>query len=163
MYTYGTLLTLILMSLIGIAITVYLYRTDARDVITKTMAESLKNYKRGEHEGVTLTWDKIQKEFECCGVNNFTDWEGTPAFNETNDVPDFCCKTIKLHCGKGASDTDKIYKTGCFVKFESFVVDNVATVGGVGVGVIILLFLGICVSCHVARRLASKRSHGRLL
>merc|ERR1711936_1088151 len=95
------------MSLIGIAITVYIYRTDARDVITKTMAESLENYKRGEHEGVTLTWDKIQKEFECCGVNNSTDWEGTPAFNETNDVPDFCCKNITMGCGKGASDRKK--------------------------------------------------------
>jgi len=209
MYTYGTMLTLILVSLIGVASAVYVYRTDARDLITKTMTESLKNYKREEHEGnqeeselthvdesavsgfggdydyddeyydysedeeeekeeekvqcsSLLTWDNIQKEFECCGVNNFTDWEGTPAFNETNDVPDSCCKNITLGCGKGASDTNKIYKTGCFIKFEGFVVDNVATVGGVGVGVIILLLLGICVSCYVARGLGSKRSHGRL-
>jgi len=69
---------------------------------------------------------------------------------------------ITLGCGKGASDTNKIYKTGYFVKFEDFVVDNVATVGGVGIGVIILLFMGICVSCYVARGLASKRYHGRL-
>jgi len=162
MYTYGTMLTLILISLIGVATAVYVYRTDARDLITKTMTESLKNYKREEHEGVTLTWDNIQREFECCGVNNFTDWEETPAFNETNDVPDFCCKKITLDCGKGASDTNKIYKTGCFVKFEGFIVDNVAIVGGVGIGVIILLFLGICVSYYVAKGMASKRSHGRL-
>jgi len=156
------MLTLILISLIGVASAVYVYRTDARELITKTMTESLKNYNRDEHEGVTLPWDNIQKEYECCGVNNFTDWEGTPAFNETNDVPDFCCKTITLGCGKGASDTDKIYKTGCFVKFEGFVVDNVAIVGGIGVGFIILLFFGICVSCYVARGLTSKTSHGRL-
>jgi CD63 antigen len=126
------------------------------------MTESLENFNREEHKGVTLTWDNIQKEFECCGVNNFTDWEGTPAFNETNDVPDSCCKNITLGCGKGASDTEKIYNTGCFVKFEGFIVDNVATVGGVGIGVVILLFLGICVSCYIARGLNSKRSHGRL-
>jgi len=162
MYTYGTMLTLILLSLTGVAITVYVYRNDARDLITKTMTESLKNYKREEHEGVTLTWDNIQKEFNCCGVNNFTDWEGTLAFNETNDVPDFCCKNITKDCGKGASDTDKIYKTGCFIKFEGFVVDNVSIVVGVGFGVTILLILGIYVACHVARGLDSKRSHGRL-
>jgi len=159
MYTYGTMLTLILLSLIGVAITVYVFRGDAREVITTTMDKSLDNYQQPQHDGVTETWNIMQSDFGCCGVSNYTDWKGTPAFDQTNDVPDTCCKVFTEGCGKGAATgTDKIYKTGCFVKFEQFVVDNAATAAGVGVGVIVLLFLGICVSCCVARGLASKNS-----
>merc|ERR1712080_434745 len=143
MYTYGTMLTLILLSLIGVAISVYVLRSDVRDAITKEMAKSLKNYNEPEHRGVTETWDFMQKNFKCCGVNNYTDWEGTPAFTNTGNVPDTCCKKNTEGCGKGASiSTDKIYTTGCFVKFENFIIDNAAATTGVGVGIIFLLFFG---------------------
>jgi len=160
MYTYGTMLTLILLSLIGVAITVYVFRGDAREVITTTMEKSLKNYQQPEHDGVTETWNIMQSDFGCCGVNSYTDWKNTTAFAKTNDVPDTCCKVFTEGCGKGgATGTDKIHTTGCFVKFEQFIVGNAATAAGVGVGVIVLLFLGICVSCCVARGLASKNSY----
>ena len=51
----------------------------------------------------------------------------------SDDVPDTCCKVFTEGCGKGgATGTDKIHTTGCFVKFEQFVVDNAATAAGVG-------------------------------
>jgi len=160
MYTYGTMLALILLSLIGVAITVYVFRSDAREVIVKTMNTSLQNYGEDEHKGVTETWDIMQNDFKCCGVNNYTDWAGTPAFTDSGDVPDTCCKTVTTDCGKGASASlDKIYQTGCFVKFENYIAGNAGAAAGVGVGVIVLLFMGVCVSCCVARGLASKNSY----
>jgi len=163
MYTYGTMLTLILLSLIGVAITVFVFRGDARKVITNTMTDSLKNYEESGHNGVTETWNIMQSDFKCCGVNNSTDWATTPKFEDTDDVPDTCCKVFKDGCGKGkATSKEDINSTGCFVKFEDFISSNATTAIGVGVGVIILLFLGICVSCCVARGLASKNSHERL-
>jgi len=159
MYTYGTMLALIMLSLIGVAIVVYVFRGDAREVITKTMVESLKNYGDDDHKGVTETWDIMQSDFKCCGVDNYTDWEGKPHFT-TGDVPDTCCKVPTNGCGKGAAESlDKIYTTGCFVMFENYIVDNAAAAAGVGVGVIVLLFMGVCVSCCVARGLASKNSY----
>jgi CD63 antigen len=159
MYTYGTMLTLILLSLIGVAITVFVFRGDARKVITNTMTDSLKNYGESGHNGVTETWNIMQSDFQCCGVNNSTDWATTPKFQDTDDVPDTCCKVFKDGCGKGkATSKEDINSTGCFVKFENFISSNATTAIGVGVGVIVLLFLGICVSCCVARGLASKNS-----
>jgi len=160
MYTYGTMLALILLSLIGVAITVYVFRGDAREVITKAMKDSLKNYKKEDHKGVTETWDIMQSDFKCCGVDSYADWKGTPAFNATEDVPDTCCIEFTENCGKGAAtSTDKIHTTGCFVTFEEFILSNSAAAAGVGVGVVVLLFMGICVSCCVARGLASKNSY----
>jgi len=156
MYTYATMLALILLSLIGVAITVYVFKNDARQVITDTMKSSLKNYGTEGHDGVTETWNIMQNDFKCCGVSNYTDWEDAPAVTQ-GDVPDSCCKAFGDGCGKGAG-SEKIWKQGCFDKFEGFIVDNAYAAGGVGIGVIVILFLGICVSCCVARGLASKNS-----
>jgi len=164
MYIYGTMLTLIFLSLIGVAITVFVFRDDARKVITNTMTDSLKNYGQPGYKGVTETWNIMQSDFKCCGVNNSTDWATTPKFEDTDDVPDTCCKVFKDGCGKGkATSKEDINLTGCFVKFEDFISSNATTSIGVGVGVIVLLFMGICVSCCVARGLASKNSHERLI
>jgi len=156
MYTYGTMLALILLSLIGVAITVYVFKADAKEVITKKMKESMTNYD-DQHQGVKETWDIMQADFKCCGVMNSSDWTDKLG---GSDVPDSCCITSTDGCGKGAmGDASKIHTTGCFIEFETFVINNAGGAAGVGVGVIVLLFLGICVSCCIGRNLAKENSY----
>jgi CD63 antigen len=158
MYTYGTMLALILLSLIGVAITVYVFRNDAKTVIEDAMKKSLDKYDDA-HAGVKSTWDIMQSDFQCCGVSNSTDWTGRGSLS-TRDVPDSCCKTATDGCGKGAmTDSTKIYTTGCFSGFETYIAKNAGAAAGVGIGVIVLLFLGICVSCCVGRGLAKDRQY----
>ena len=82
------------------------------------------------------------------------------SFLSISDVPDSCCKADQFieGCGKGASP-DKIYVTGCLTSFETFITSNAVASIGVGVGVIVLLFLGVCVSCCVAKGMAEKHSY----
>ena len=47
------------------------------------MNTSLNNYGEDAHQGVTETWDIMQNDFKCCGVNNYTDWKESIA----DDVP----------------------------------------------------------------------------
>jgi CD63 antigen len=158
MYTYGTMLALILLSLIGVAITVYVFRNDAKTVIEDAMKKSLDQYD-DDHDGVKKTWDIMQSDFKCCGVSNSSDWIGKGSLGD-KDVPDTCCKTNTPGCGKGAmNDSTKIYTTGCFTGFEEYIADNAGAAAGVGVGVIVLLFLGICVSCCVGKGLAKERQY----
>jgi len=161
MYTYGTMLALILLSLIGVAITVYVFRNDAKTVIEDAMKKSLDQYEDPAHDGVKQTWDIMQSDFECCGVNNSTDWSGKGSLS-AGDVPDSCCKqeTATDGCGKGAmGDSTKIYTNGCFTQFEEYIAKNAGAAAGVGVGVIVLLFLGICVACCVGKGLAKERQY----
>jgi len=157
MYTYGTMLALILLSLIGVAITVYIFKDDARELISKNMKEGMQSYNKTGSAGVTQTWDIMQSDFKCCGVNNYTEWFAVPMF-ANNDVPDTCCKVNSNGCGKGASK-DKIYEIGCLSAFEKFITGNAAASIGVGVGVIVLLFLGVCVSCCVAKGMAERHQY----
>lgn len=157
MYTYGTMLALILLSLIGVAVTVYIFKDDARELISKNMKDGMQSYNKSGSAGVTQTWDIMQSDFKCCGVNNYTEWFNVPLFTN-KDVPDSCCKDFLDGCGKGAS-TDKIYTIGCLSAFEGFITGNAAASIGVGVGVIVLLFLGVCVSCCVAKGMAERHSY----
>ena len=62
----------------------------------------------------TGTWDRIQQENECCGVEGRLDWKESPGVAQDN-VPDSCCESRTAECGYGVRvGGTGIYKTGCF-------------------------------------------------
>ena len=81
---------IILLSQIGGAIAIYVLKGDAREVITTKMKEGMQHYDEEGYQGVTDSWNQIQNELKCCGVNNYTDWKNTN-FSQGTDVPDDCC------------------------------------------------------------------------
>merc|ERR1712111_251632 len=116
MYTYGTLMALILISLIGVAITIVVFKDDVRNLVEKKMKEGMQKYDASESGGVTETWNIMQHDSKCCGVEGFKDWENTP-FSQGSNVPDSCCIQNTSGCGKGAiQNPDNIYQEGCFAK-----------------------------------------------
>ena len=88
------------------------------------MKTAMQNYGENDkqHDGVKQTWDIVQSDFKCCGVEKYSDWFDTPYGKDVNGVPDSCCKVETAGCGKnieGSSDIqDKINTNGCFSQFE---------------------------------------------
>ncbi|KAG8131253.1 hypothetical protein E2320_017834 [Naja naja] len=61
--------------------------------------------------------DYLQKELQCCGVQNYTDWTGTKWFNTTGNhtFPRSCCKqgpTLK-NCTGQPSEKHLLNTQGC--------------------------------------------------
>ena len=78
---------------VAAGIATFVLKGDMKTEITKNMEKSLKNYGSEGHDGVTQTWDLVQKEFKCCGVEDWTDWKEV-----TGDaVPDSCCIVRYCH------------------------------------------------------------------
>ena len=101
MFTFATLLALVVIAEVGAAIAVYVFRGEVNTIVTNKMNEGLNNYEQGEqYKGVTDTWNAVQSDFHCCGVSNYSNWKGTPFGNKDNGVPDTCCKTAEKGCGK---------------------------------------------------------------
>lgn len=155
MFTFGSLLSIVVIIEIGCAITIYLFRTEAHTIIAGKMTEGLINYDNGEEfKGVTDTWNAVQSDFVCCGVSNYTNWAETPYGQKTHGAPDSCCKHSEPDCGlgifNGSKTIEEINQDGCFSKLEQFVVDNVAIVLGVGAGIAVLQIIGVLVSCMLA-------------
>jgi len=160
MYTYGTLMALILISLIGVAITIVVFKDDVKTLVEEKMKEGMQKYDASESGGVTETWNIIQHESKCCGVEGFKDWENTPFYQKSNGVPDSCCVQESKDCGKGAiQNPDNIYQEGCFAKFENTIVGNVAWAIGIGVAVAVLILIGICIACCQARTMKERMSY----
>merc|ERR1711971_536125 len=130
-YTYAFFLAVILVAQIGAGIAAYMLKSDLNVEVVKNMNMGMKNYGMGEqYEGVTHTWDIVQNQLHCCGVESPADW--TRERNDTfpdNQVPDSCCVGGQAaDCGKNP-DVEK-FKDGCYSLFKAKFIDNIAIVGG---------------------------------
>ena len=154
MWTFVTLMALILVAEIGIAVSVVIYKEKAYDLVQDAMKIGLNAYKVEGKESVTAGWDEIQKQFECCGVNNSTDWTSSNEFNNTENVPSSCCIIKASNCGvnKNKSPFTGLYQQGCFEKFENFVEGNALLVGGAGIVVICIQLIIVITGCCLAKK-----------
>ncbi|MGH0149183.1 UNVERIFIED_CONTAM: hypothetical protein FKN15_032703 [Acipenser sinensis] len=101
--------------------------------------------------------DYIQKEFKCCGYNNYTDWSWNLYFNCSQEnpsrercaVPYSCCTpvpgevVINTMCGFGVQNlnyleaTKSIYPLGCADKTASWIESHLLLVGALALGLVL--------------------------
>jgi len=153
-YTYAFFLAVILVAQIGAGIAAFMLKDDLNTEVVKNMNMGMKNYGMGEqYDGVTHTWDIVQNQLHCCGVESPADW--TRERNDTfpdNQVPDSCCVGGQAaDCGKNP-DVEK-FKDGCYSLFKAKFIDNIAIVGGVALGVAGIELAIVLFSCCLGKRM----------
>merc|ERR1712059_74987 len=149
-YVNTPIFILILVAQIGAAIAAFVLKGDVETAINKNMNNGMMNYGKPEFEGVTTTWDIVQKEYKCCGVNNSTDWAKQDAF-QPDQAPDSCCQSGQVEgCGKDGAHT--FFPDGCFAKFKGDFVDNLGIVGGVALGIAVGEILAVIFACYLGKR-----------
>ena len=152
---FGCIMAIVVIAEFGIAIAILICKVDAEEAISKEMRSSLNKYGNGTDEDVTSSWDQIQQDLKCCGVDTYMDWKYT-TFNQngtTNNSPDSCCKTVGTDCGKNAlTSNETIYVKGCFKTFEDSIEDNAYIVGGTGAGLGVLQILVLIGSFILAKK-----------
>lgn len=120
----------------------FVLRNDIEGDVKTTLLDAEKNYNKTGHGGVTKAWNKLQDEFDCCGVENKTEWEAY-----TGDKPPAsCCPSTVADC-----TYDQAYNKGCRNAFEDWLKAKVAIVGGVGIGLAFIQIVGILFACCLAR------------
>ena len=113
--------------------------------------DGIKNYGAVGFEGVTTTWDLVQNEFSCCGVQNYGDWKNVNQFAD-GGVPDSCCYYYES-CGKGPVDTTKIFTLGCFSLFSDEFKSNFTIIGAIALGIAVGEMIAIVFACCLGRRI----------
>lgn len=154
-YTYSVILVIILIAQVAAAIAAFVLKGDLRREISVNMEKGLMNYGIAEHGGVTTTWDLVQKNLECCGVENYKDWKNVTAFID-GTVPDSCCTGGQVeNCGKAQAPVDPttIFTEGCYNKFSGEFVSNLNIVGGVAAGVALGEMIAIAFACCLGKRI----------
>jgi len=141
----------ILIAQIGAGIAAFALKGDLKAEITKNMEKGQINYGLSGFEGVTTTWDLVQKEIKCCGVENWEDWKNVTQLS--GGVPDSCCIGGQVEgCGKDPVDPTKIHNKGCFALFSDEFLSNLNIVGAVAVGIAVIEMIAIGFACCLGKR-----------
>ncbi|KAK3760314.1 hypothetical protein RRG08_063071 [Elysia crispata] len=148
--TFAVCLGIIFILEISGGIAGFVLREDIESEVEGVLTEALKNYNETTHTGVFNAWNKLQEQFDCCGVKGFKDWEQVLP----NRPPDSCCKDSVSDndcASRSYSKTSAINTEGCSQTFENYLKNKVAIIGGVGIGLAFVQVVGILFACCLAR------------
>lgn len=145
--TFSVLLIIVFLLEVAVAICGILLRSKTEAFLVNTLQQTITEY--GNNSEVTEIWDKVQRQFKCCGITSSTDWDTNNHTNNT--VPLSCCNIppgsyVSYQCTK-----EQIYPVGCLSKLGDFVRSNTSIVEGVGIGLAVVQLLGILFSCYLAK------------
>lgn len=139
--TFFLLLFLVMLMELSAACLLLMYEGEIPKWVEHDLNEGLKEAKERNSTSTMSDWDLLQRELDCCGVQNRTDWG--------DKVPGSCC----------LSDCDtpqaKYREKGCLVKLKTLFEDNFLTTGISVIVLCIIEVLGMCFAmtlfCHISR------------
>ncbi|XP_066064488.1 CD63 antigen [Chamaea fasciata] len=150
--TFAVLLSLIFLVEIAAAITGYVFKDKVPGLVEEGLWEAMRRYEQDPSLSAAL--DAFQKEFECCGVHNYTDWARVGRFGDNDTVPRSCCRVSTDACNVHPTP-QTVYEKGCLPSLEAWVRRNVLLLAAVALGVALFEVLGVVFSCCLMRGIRS--------
>jgi CD63 antigen len=149
MMTYAIFLFVIMIAVVGLAVGIAVKQDDVEAFFKTEMTKSMKLYGQDTDEGkeATKTWDLIQRELHCCGVDSYWDW-----MKQFNRVPDSCCESGS--CGL-VPIPPQVYDRGCLRKvIEDIGIKYLIIGGGIfGGALLIAVILACCLAARFRRKI----------
>uniref|UniRef100_A0A0N5A9F5 Tetraspanin n=1 Tax=Syphacia muris TaxID=451379 RepID=A0A0N5A9F5_9BILA len=142
--TFAILLSLLLLLETAAAITAYALHQPLEQSLSHQLRLGLPRYNKTGSAGVTAAWDQVQRQFNCCGVYNSSDW----SVANIPDPPDSCCIEYKPECGKKRHN---LQSSGCMERVEEWLLMNAAIIGGISAVVGCVQVIGICFACCLSK------------
>ncbi|KAM8892800.1 tetraspanin-33b isoform 2-T2 [Spinachia spinachia] len=157
-------LTLVFLTQLAVAVLGFFYSDQTRDALEKFVKKAIVHYR--DDLDLQNLMDYIQKEFKCCGWNNYSDWSWNLYFNCTHEnpssercaVPYSCCTplpgetVINTMCGFGVQTmshveaNESIYPGGCVDKAAMWMESHLSLVGALALGTALPQIAGIVLS-----------------
>ncbi|CAL8323537.1 tetraspanin-33b [Gadus morhua] len=157
-------LTLVFLTQLSIAVLGFFYSDQTRHAVGKFVKKAIVHYR--DDLDLQNLMDYIQKEFKCCGWNDYTDWSWNLYFNCTEGnpstercaVPFSCCTpipgeaVINTMCGFGVQaqnslEADRsIYPVGCADRAVVWIESHLLLVGALTLGLALPQIAGIVLS-----------------
>ena len=168
----------------------YFFRHSIRDTLHTELMDGLKyRYSLNDTNGMKVTWDQVQRTFNCCGVDNYEDWYHISAWPDNKWVPDSCCAEAAAlnlteaadaaETGGGVSDAGNSNKTeavcgrdpdkesgrykssGCFKRIRHWILEHLHYVGLTCIVFAFIQFFSIVAALLVICTMDFKRGRPR--
>ncbi|XP_062453419.1 CD63 antigen [Rhea pennata] len=150
--TFAILLSLIFLVEIAAAIAGYVFKDKVRSVLEEGLRDAMEKY--GEDKALRETVDELQRDFDCCGANNYTDWADIAPFKGNDTVPRSCCRVNTTSCNVHPSPST-VYEKGCLQSIEAWMKKNILIVAAVALGIAFFEILGIIFACCLMKGIRS--------
>lgn len=148
LYIFLLLLIFLVEAMVGIL--AYVYRNQVEVDLNHHLDDTfIEKYWISDSE--TLSIDKMQQEYKCCGATSFENWDKSrwrKESNTTNLVPDSCCKSVTPNCGKRNHPSNIPY-TGCVHRFSEELKQQLVIICAVGLGISVIQIFGMILSCFI--------------
>ncbi|XP_048862547.1 tetraspanin-33b isoform X2 [Brienomyrus brachyistius] len=162
--TFSLSLTLIFLIQLAIAVLGFFYSDQTRDTLGTFVKKAIVHYR--DDLDLQNLMDYIQKEFKCCGGNDYTDWSWNLYFNCSADnpstercgVPYSCCiplpgeAVVNTMCGFGVQTlkyleaAKSINPVGCADRAVMWIESHLLLVGALALGLALPQIVGIVLS-----------------
>ncbi|KAM9475580.1 tetraspanin 36 isoform 1-T2 [Clarias gariepinus] len=127
----------------------FIYKGKISADLVKSMIEVFEKY--GE-PSETRAVDILQSRLECCGVQNYSDWQSWPWFgSHNNSVPHSCCKANHT-CNAKFDQPELLNTKGCLPNFEQLLQSVLNYAMLVTFGFAIIKFIGTISVCTITCR-----------
>ncbi|XP_011882791.1 PREDICTED: CD63 antigen [Vollenhovia emeryi] len=147
--TFCTLLAAIfLLEIIGGTMG-YVMRAQVAEVAKDKMHNTMLEYNNSTE--IQFVWDKLQRNFDCCGMFNASDW-----IESLSGIPMSCCDDTvgaigTSNCTLTPEPSPSLHKIGCVEAFTKFAEKHAAKIAGVGIGLGVIQLVGIFLSSYLAK------------
>jgi len=140
----------------------FLFSETISSTLRQELLSGIRNHYNvsGQDEGLTLAWERVHYQFNCCGVSSYEDWYNISAWPSQNFVPHSCCIPEFQHyqsCGTQIPEEISMFtQKGCYQQVETWFQDRLHFVGIVAFIVAFLQLFGLVSSmvlcCTVRQR-----------
>ncbi|KAK2579291.1 hypothetical protein KPH14_008249 [Odynerus spinipes] len=144
--TFSVFLLIIFALELGAGISGYMMRSEVNSMLQNRLNQTF--YQYSTDESIRRSWDIMQYDLHCCGINSPADWSNLDYTD--NIVPDSCCTEIPAG-EKCDSNSIYISADSCMSKLQSTIEDNALTLASVGVGIALTQLIGVIFACCLAR------------
>ncbi|XP_049866836.1 CD63 antigen-like [Pectinophora gossypiella] len=101
---------------------------------------------------VTTMWDKVQRDFDCCGVDNASDWLVPLGTTATTGVPMSCCRQVPGTVNTATCNTTVAVNLGCGPAFGAWARSHAGSIGAAGVFVVLVQALAVGGAVWIAKK-----------
>jgi CD63 antigen len=116
--------------------------------LRRRLFESMSAYKSNNQDVVT-EWDRIQKRWSCCGVNNWTDWTEK---GQLATPPNSCC--LNNNC-ESSGNVTAYFDMGCYESARTLFSRYSKALGGVSLFFLFVELAGLALAILLLRDLKS--------
>ncbi|XP_015269558.1 PREDICTED: tetraspanin-6-like [Gekko japonicus] len=147
----GMLLAVLVVETI-VVVSAYSYRKKLQQTLLRSFLETLDKY--NIDLPITKAVDELQKQFQCCGAEDYTDWLNTTFGSLSPSVPTSCCKLDVKSCVTDLSkEGANINQQGCVLKLKGWVEEHMIIFGGIGLFIGLTQLIGIILCSMLLRML----------